>query len=260
MKFKPWRETLSSSRSPFKVLPSFSLSPTRSKTVIAEWVWHSENAASGSFCSSGSVLYRTRTAEAPGSRTLKTGLQREDWPQWQLRHTKKRAWPFLFNLRIFPRRCLAVAIPFFGRLPIKHQQQCKWWWKSCLAPRIRKTPGRAAWQASFQVFWMGKGTLQGFHCLKWRTKTHLLHRTYGALTQSNLRLSPQRAILPYSTGNCFSNETDDSFINAPHTVSYLCTVGHTHYLFPSMLSILSLPPIRTANPLSFFSGSTSSSS
>lgn len=27
--------------------------------VIAEWVWHSENAASGSFCSSGSVPYCT---------------------------------------------------------------------------------------------------------------------------------------------------------------------------------------------------------
>lgn len=85
--------------------------------VIAEWVWHSENAASGSFCSSGSVLYCTRTTGAPGARTPETGLQREEWPQQQLRHTKKRAWPFLFNLRIFPRRCLAVAIPFFGRLP-----------------------------------------------------------------------------------------------------------------------------------------------
>lgn len=46
MKFKPWQETLSSSRSLFKVLPSFFLSPHQVQTVIAEWVWHSENAAS----------------------------------------------------------------------------------------------------------------------------------------------------------------------------------------------------------------------
>lgn len=125
MKFKPWQETFSSSRSLFKVLPSFFLSPTRSKTVIAEWVWHSENAASGSFCSSGSVLYCTckllragaqRELQAPTPPKL-VRLQREERPPQQLRHTKKRAWPFLFNLRIFPRRCLAVAIPFFGRLP-----------------------------------------------------------------------------------------------------------------------------------------------
>lgn len=133
MKFKPWQETFSSSRSLFKVLPSFFLSPTRSKTVIAEWVWHSENAASGSFCSSGSVLYCTckllragaqRELQAPTPPKL-VRLQREERPPQQLRHTKKRAWPFLFNLRIFPRRCLAVAIPFFGRLPRRHQHQFK---------------------------------------------------------------------------------------------------------------------------------------
>lgn len=93
--------------------------------VIAEWVWHSENAASGSFCSSGSVLYCTCKLLGWGAAKLQApapepGLRREEWPQPQLRHTKKRAWPFLFNLRIFPRRCLAVAIPFFGRLPVKY--------------------------------------------------------------------------------------------------------------------------------------------
>lgn len=95
---------------------------------------------------------------------------------------------------------------------------------------------------------MGRGTVQGSHCLKWRRKARLLHRTFVALAQSNLRLSPQRALLPYSTGNCFSNESDDSFIDTTHAVSYLWTVDHTLYLCPSMLSILSLPPARVANP------------
>lgn len=87
-------------------------------------MWHSEDAASGPFCSSGSVLTVHTSCSCRGqdgghSRLPlpKTGLQEEERTQEQLRHTKKRAWPFLFNLRIFPRRCLAVAIPFFGRLP-----------------------------------------------------------------------------------------------------------------------------------------------
>lgn len=115
MKFKPWQETPSSSRSPFKVLPSFFLSPTRSQWLLLSGCGTVKMQHQVHFVLQ--AVFSTCTAEAPGSRTPETGLQREEWLPQQLRHTKKRAWPFLFNLRIFPRRCLAVAIPFFGRLP-----------------------------------------------------------------------------------------------------------------------------------------------
>lgn len=97
-------------------------------------MWHSENAASGSFCSSGSVLYCTckllragARRGAPGSRASATSLSPKGRAAAAAaRHTKKRAWPFLFNFRIFPRRCLAVAIPFFGRLPVRQQRQSEY--------------------------------------------------------------------------------------------------------------------------------------
>lgn len=119
MKFKPWQETLSSSRSLFKVLPS-SLSPPGPKGYcwvgVAQWRCSIRVALLFRQCSSCTrQQLQAGVAKAPGS--CPTLLQREAQPPQQLIHTKKRAWPFLFNLRIFPRRCLAVAIPFFGRLP-----------------------------------------------------------------------------------------------------------------------------------------------
>lgn len=122
MKFKPWQETLSSSRSLFKVLPS-SLSPPGPKGYcwvgVAQWRCSIRVALLFRQCSSCTrQQLQAGVAKAPGS--CPTLLQREAQPPQQLIHTKKRAWPFLFNLRIFPRRCLAVAIPFFGRLPTKH--------------------------------------------------------------------------------------------------------------------------------------------
>lgn len=135
MKFKPWRrrDPFSSSRSLFKVLPSFFLSHQVQTGYcwvgVAQWK-----------CSIGFILFfrqcsllymqtasRRVSARAPGSLRPKNGLWGEVRPQQQHHHTKKRAWPFRFSFRIFPRRCLAVAIPFLGRLPIKHQRWCRLW-------------------------------------------------------------------------------------------------------------------------------------
>lgn len=125
MKFKPWRrrDPFSSSRSLFKVLPSFFLSHQVQTGYcwvgVAQWK-----------CSIGFILFfrqcsllymqtasRRVSARAPGSLRPKNGLRGEGRSQQQRHHTKKRAWPFRFSFRIFPRRCLAVAIPFLGRLP-----------------------------------------------------------------------------------------------------------------------------------------------
>lgn len=116
------RDPFSSSRSLFKVLPSFFLSPTRSKGLLLSGCGTVKMQHQVHSVLPAVFLLYTQMFQAGGggsSRLLhpKTGLQSEEWLQQWLCHTKKRAWPFLFNLRIFPRRCLAVAIPFLGRLP-----------------------------------------------------------------------------------------------------------------------------------------------
>lgn len=245
MKFKPWQETLFSPRSPFKVLPSFFLSPTRSRrlllsgcgTVKMQHQVHSVLRAI--FLLYTQTAPGRSTAGAPGSCTPKTGLRRKGWLLQQFHHTKKRAWPFLFNLRIFPRRCLAVAIPFFGRLPIKYHQQCEQQWRAHLtAPEDWI---RAPWQTFSVTILKGRGpkTLLPYHT---RVRAKLLSNTYSNLQQFDLCLALQHELSSCPASNDASAKKWTSKQTSPWFLYYL-----TPYVYPShpgwgsFLSVLLIP-------------------
>lgn len=121
MKFKPWQETLFSSRSPFKVLPSFILSPTRSKGLLLSGcgtvkMQHQVHSVLGqySYCT-------RRLLQARGQRELQASAP-QDWsPKGRMASTaapshKETCMAISVQLQDLPKTLFGCCHSFFWTL------------------------------------------------------------------------------------------------------------------------------------------------
>ena len=235
--------------------------------VIAEWVWHSENAASGSFCSSGSVPYCTckllqwgvwkLQAPAPQDRSPKGIVATATAPSH-----KETCVAISVQFKDLPKTLLGCCHSFFWTFTYKIQhtkssisnsENHSWQYLEDL--NQNNTAGKG-----FQASWMGQVTCLEVHCLKpfqliHEIRANLLPKSYKTLPWSEPCLSLQHQLLPIlpqtvlQQHNCF----------LPHPVLFLPFVLRvTLSPSPSVLSTLSPQP-QHGQPITAFPGSTSPS-
>ena len=234
--------------------------------VIAEWVWHSENAASGSFCSSGSVPYCTckllqwgvwkLQAPAPQDRSPKGIVATATAPSH-----KETCVAISVQFKDLPKTLLGCCHSFFWTFTYKIQhtkssisnsENHSWQYLEDL--NQNNTAGKG-----FQASWMGQVTCLEVHCLKpfqliHEIRANLLPKSYKTPLVWALPISSAPA-LTHPASNCAS--ATQLLPTSPRAVSPLCPEGHAvSFAFSAVYTV---PPTSAWPTITAFPGSTSPS-
>ena len=190
MKFKPWQETLSSSRSLFKVLPSFFLSPPGPKWLLLSGCGTVKMQHQVHFVLQAVFPTVHANCFSGGARKLQAPVPRDRSPKGRATTTaapshKETCVAISVQFKDLPKTLFGCCHSFFWTFTyniqntnnsINNNENHRWQHLEDLNEGDMVGKG-------FSVFWMGRVTLLEFHCLKllrlitWEVRANLLRKT-----------------------------------------------------------------------------------